>query len=240
MKKVGIGFLILVLSVIVFYLTFGNSKTIQPNSYYQVYLDNKLMGTVKSKKELEDYIDSKGKVIKKQVNEYSSKIEIIEEAKKVINSINNDETKGLSEEEKTKYIIKNKNSLNISNIKVNTLKEYLNKKLYNVSNEEILKMKEYISNNEVYKNIKTVYAPNGIEIQKIKTYSDEIISVEEMYDKITNKKSPTVKGYKFSIKKEDKKPVEIYVTDPNIFLNAVDNMASIFVGKEAYQNYKNN
>lgn len=239
MKKIGIGFFILILSIIVFYLTFSNNKTIQPNSYYQVYLDNKLLGTVKSKKELENYIDNKGKVITKQVNDYSQKIEIIEDAKKVINSVNNEETKNLTEEDKVKYIIKNAKSLNISSIKLNNLKEYLNKKLYNTSNEEISKMKNYISDNEAYKNIKTVYAPNGIEIQKIKTYSDDIISVQEMYDKITSKKSPTVKGYKFSIKKEDKKPVEIYVTDPNIFLNAVDNMASIFVGKEAYENYKN-
>lgn len=240
MKKVGTGILILALSIIVFYFTFSYKKSIQPNSYYQVYLDNKLMGTVKSKKELENYIDNKGKKIKKQVNDYSEKIEVIDEAKETLNNINSENINDLNEEEKIDYIIKNKAELNVSNIKINNLKEYKNKKLYTISSEELTKMKEYVLENEVYKNIKNVYAPNGIEIQKIKTYNDEIITVEEMYDRITEKKSPTVKGYKFTIKKEDSKSVEIYVTDPNIFLNAVDNMASIFVGKEAYENYKNN
>lgn len=239
MKKVSTIFLIVILSLIVFYFTFSYNKSVQPNTYYKVYLDNKLMGTIKSRNELEDYINNQGKKITKKVNEYSEKVDIIDNSKVILNSINNDDTKELTLEEKANYIINNQKTLNISNIKVNYLKNYINNKLYNIDDKELLNMKEYITTNEAYQNIENVYAPNGIEIQKVKTYNNELVSVKEIYKKIVKEKSPTVKGYQFSIKKENSEPVTIYVTDPDIFLEAVDNMAEIFIGEEVYEKYKN-
>lgn len=240
MKKASTIFLIVILSVIVFYFTFSSNKTIQPNTYYKVYLDDKLMGTIKSKQELENYINNQGKKIASLVNDYSTKVDIIDNSKSILDSFNNNDTENLNLEQKANYIIKNQKNLNISDIKVNYLKDYLNKKLYNIDEEELKEMRDYIENNEAYKNIENVYAPNGIEIQKTKTYSNNLISVKEIYNKIIKEKSPTVKGYQFTIKKENSEPVIIYVTDPDIFLDAVNNMAEIFIGEEAYKNYKNN
>lgn len=240
MKKASTIFLIVILSVIVFYFTFSPNKTIQPNTYYKVYLDDKLMGTIKSKQELENYINNQGKKIASLVNDYSTKVDIIDNSKSILDSFNNNDTENLNLEQKANYIIKNQKNLNISDIKVNYLKDYLNKKLYNIDEEELKEMRDYIENNEAYKNIENVYAPNGIEIQKTKTYSNNLISVKEIYNKIIKEKSPTVKGYQFTIKKENSEPVIIYVTDPDIFLDAVNNMAEIFIGEEAYKNYKNN
>ena len=239
MRKAGTIFLVLILSVIVFYFTFSYNKSVQPNTYYQVYLDDKLMGTIESKSELENYINNQGKKITKKVNDYSEKIEIIDNSKSLLNSINNDDTNNLTLQQKAKYIISNQKKLNVSNIKVTYLKDYIENELYKISDNELNQMKEYITTNEAYKNIKNVYAPNGIEIQKVKTYNEKLVSVKEIYKKIVNEKSPTVRGYQFSIKKEDSEPVIIYVTDPEIFLQAVDNMAVIFIGEEAYENYKN-
>ena len=240
MKKASTIFVIVILSVIVFCFTFSSNKTIQPNTYYKVYLDDKLMGIIKSREELENYIDNQGKKIVNLVNDYSTKVDIIDNSKSILDSFNNDNTTNLTLEQKANYIINNQKSLEVSDIKVNYLKEYVNKKLYNIDQEKLKDMKDYIENNESYKNIKNIYAPNGIEIQKVKTYDDELISVEELYNNIIKEKSPTVKGYQFTIKKENSKSVIIYVTDPAIFLEAVDNMATIFIGEEAYKNYKNN
>lgn len=240
MKKASTIFVIVILSVIVFCFTFSSNKTIQPNTYYKVYLDDKLMGIIKSREELENYIDNQGKKIVNLVNDYSTKVDIIDNSKSILDSFNNDNTTNLTLEQKANYIINNQKSLEVSDIKVNYLKDYVNKKLYNIDQEKLKDMKDYIENNESYKNIKNIYAPNGIEIQKVKTYDDELISVEELYNNIIKEKSPTVKGYQFTIKKENSKSVIIYVTDPAIFLEAVDNMATIFIGEEAYKNYKNN
>lgn len=68
MKKLGIGLLIIAASIaiVVFGLTF--KKQVQPNTVYRVFLKNELIGTVESKKELEDYIDKQGSYIKSKYN----------------------------------------------------------------------------------------------------------------------------------------------------------------------------
>lgn len=61
MKK---GFKILLLFCLIF--SFGFKSTSLPNNYYRVYLDEELLGTIKSKKELENYIDKNGNYYKKK------------------------------------------------------------------------------------------------------------------------------------------------------------------------------
>lgn len=67
MKK-GIIIVIALLSICIFVLGFNYKSGEQPNTYYQVYLDNEILGTIKSKKDLEKYIDKKGEYYKRKYN----------------------------------------------------------------------------------------------------------------------------------------------------------------------------
>ena len=60
MKKFSIMFMLAVVLIGVFVLGFGYKATPEPNNFYEVYLDDKAVGTIASKKELEDYIDENG------------------------------------------------------------------------------------------------------------------------------------------------------------------------------------
>lgn len=59
MKKETIIYIISVISIILIsiFLTSGYRKSSEPGTYYEVYLDGKVIGTINSKEELEDYID---------------------------------------------------------------------------------------------------------------------------------------------------------------------------------------
>ena len=155
MKKVTLVIAVLLLSTVIFLLGFDYSSNAEPHTYYQVYLDEELLGTIKSKKELEDYIDKRGDYYK---NKY---------------------------------------------------------------------------------NVDTVYAPNGLEIEKIVTYHDKTSKVRDIYKQIEKRKSFTVKGYQFTIKK-DKKSQKINVIDQDVFKNSIENTIKTFVGSENYEKYLNN
>lgn len=155
MKKITLIMTVLLLSTIIFLLGFNYNNNVEPNAYYQVYLDEELLGTIKSKKELEKYIDKRGDYYKK------------------------------------KYKVKN------------------------------------------------VYAPNGLEIKKVLTYHDTVTKVRDIYKKIEKRKSFTVKGYQFTIKK-DKKQQKIYVINQKTFKKSLENTIKIFVGSDKYRNYLNN
>ena len=60
MKKFSIMFMLTVILIGVFVLGFGYKATPEPNNYYEVYLDDKAVGTIASKEKLEDYIDENG------------------------------------------------------------------------------------------------------------------------------------------------------------------------------------
>lgn len=66
MKNKSTIIFIVSLICIVFVLGFSNTTNQEPNSYYQVYLDEKIIGVIKSKTELESYIDQQGEHIKKK------------------------------------------------------------------------------------------------------------------------------------------------------------------------------
>ena len=155
MKKVSIWILIFLLSMGIFILGFRNKNNILPNYFYQVYLDDEVLGIINSKKELEEYIDRKGKTIK-----------------------------------------------------------------------------------EEYK-VDKVYAPNGLQIKKIITYSNEVDEVKKVYRKLSQLKPFTIEGYQFTIKTEDSKNI-IYTTNKEIFEEAIKNTISTYLGKEEYQAYLDN
>lgn len=138
----------------IFLFGFSLQKSSTPNTYYQVYLDDEVLGMIESKQELENYIDQKGKEIKEKLG------------------------------------------------------------------------------------VNKVYLPNGLQIKKITTYKTELSSVKKIYEEIKSRRPFTVKGYQFTIKSGDTKN-KIYVIKKNVFKKALDTSIKVFVGKDAYQAYKN-
>lgn len=151
---------ILTISLLTFFislLAFNYKVNSNPNLFYQVYLNGKVLGTINSKAELERYID-------KQNNQYKEKF-----------------------------------------------------------------------------GVKTIYAPNGLQIKKIETYNGETSNVKDIYKKIAESEPFTIKGYQFILKKkenqENDKDVVIYTLSKGIFNKAVESTISTFVGSENYKNY---
>lgn len=69
MKKFGLFTIIVIITISLFAVGYDyNNNKSEPNSYYQVYLEKEILGVIKSKKELEDYIDKKGEYYKKKFN----------------------------------------------------------------------------------------------------------------------------------------------------------------------------
>ena len=66
MKKVGIILITLLIGITVFYLELTQKENKEPKTYYKVYLDGNLIGTIKSKEELENYIDKQNEEYKKE------------------------------------------------------------------------------------------------------------------------------------------------------------------------------
>jgi len=102
MKKIGIIFLTVILAVTIFYFELIKARTseLEPKTYYKVYLDGNLIGTINSKEELEKYIDEQNEEYKKEYKvdtiyapngldvkadvAYSSKVEKVESIYKKI------------------------------------------------------------------------------------------------------------------------------------------------------------
>ena len=67
MKKVGIISLTIIISAIVLFLEMTTTTRItEPQTFYNVYLDGNIVGTIKSKDELEKYIDKQNEEYKKE------------------------------------------------------------------------------------------------------------------------------------------------------------------------------
>ena len=155
MKKIGLWFLVFLTSLCIIYLGMQNKKVLTPNYLYQVYLDDEVLGVIESKRELEEYIDKKGKTIKEEYN------------------------------------------------------------------------------------VNKVYAPNGLQIKKVITYSDKVDDVKTVYKKLSKLKPFTIEGYQFTIKSDEKKTI-IYTTQEQIFEHAIENTIKTYVGEDEYNAYINN
>lgn len=93
-----------------------------------------------------------------------------------------------------------------------------------------------------------VHVPNGLEVRKVITFSDEKNSVEEIYNKISELRSFTIDGYQYTIKKkvedeegkETEEDVYIYTVDENVFDESITNVVKAFVGEKNLTNFLNN
>lgn len=87
--------------------------------------------------------------------------------------------------------------------------------------------------------VDTVYTPKGVEIKKNLTYNNDVNSNEDIYNKIINNKTFTVKGYQITITSpdDDHEKKIIYVLSKDIFDTAVENTIKAFVDLEQYEDY---
>lgn len=125
------------------------------NEVYNVYLDGKLLGAVKSKKALEKYIDREQKELKEEFN------------------------------------------------------------------------------------VDKVYKPNGLDIEKCLTHNAKTLTEKQIYNKIKEKKSFTIKGYVVTIKDSDENEEKINILDKDMFDQAVNKVLAVFVNLNDINNYKN-
>lgn len=106
------------------------------------------------------------------------------------------------------------------------------------------KQKEIKKNFDVDK----VYLPEDLDIEKEKTYDNDISSVKKIYNRIKNISPFTIKGYAIKIKGVDTesgdgkkikgKTQTIYVLDKKVFEDAVDNIVHSFVSDTDYKKYE--
>ena len=87
-------------------------------------------------------------------------------------------------------------------------------------------------------NVKKVYKPNGLDIEKCLTHDAKILSEKQIYNKIKEKTSFTIKGYVVTIKSDDKEE-KINILDKKMFDNAVNKVLNVFVSKKDVKNFKN-
>ena len=238
MKKLGIYFLILLLSTMVFLFGFSHKTSRQPHTYYNVYLDGEFVGTIESRKELEEYINNQASTIRDNVKKYSLELDSIETFSRYNNLINLDE---YSYVDKVNYLITNRDLYNLSDMDIENLKLYIEKRLYELSFSRISEMRDYVEKNNIYGHVENVYTPNGIDIKKIYTYNLETTPVTEIYKRIISKKTCTIAGYKFIIKSkmEGIDDIVINTIDKNTFSDAIEALITIFVDDTKYLAYKN-
>ncbi|MBQ9024195.1 MAG: peptidoglycan DD-metalloendopeptidase family protein [Bacilli bacterium] len=86
--------------------------------------------------------------------------------------------------------------------------------------------------------VKKVYKPNGLDIEKCLTHNAKVLSEKQIYNKIKEKTSFTIKGYVVTIKSDDGEE-KINILDKKMFNNAVNKVLNVFVNKKDVKNYKN-
>lgn len=86
--------------------------------------------------------------------------------------------------------------------------------------------------------VDTIYTPKGVEVKKIITYDNNIDSYEDIYKKLVNNKSFTIKGVVITISDKNNSEFEtkhINVVDKKLFDDAITEIIKVFVDDEKYQ-----
>ena len=193
MKKLILIIFILFITIITVYLSFGYRRDSNPNTFYKVYLNGEVLGTIKSKSELEKYIDKKNVKYKKQ---YHTK-KIYAPTGLKIRKVSTYDNKLISVETIYQKIAK-KASFTISGYQFSIKKEDKTKVIY-VTDKKIFKkslektIKTFVGEDDyrAYKNksqveidttgkkIENVYISDNITIKKTKISVTEKIYTDE-------------------------------------------------------------
>ena len=107
--------------------------------------------------------------------------------------------------------------------------------LYKLINEEQKDIKDTYQ-------VQTVYPPNGFKIEEVATYSDNVTTAKEIYEKIKDEDDFTIEGYTVTIKflDKEKKDIVLNVINQEVFKKALENVVTAFVGEQEFKNYINN
>ncbi|MDE5630094.1 MAG: peptidoglycan DD-metalloendopeptidase family protein [Bacilli bacterium] len=96
-----------------------------------------------------------------------------------------------------------------------------------------------------------VYPPNGLDVEKVYTYNENIVSVENIYNQIKDIEPFTIEGYTTTITYTEKKvindgeviepgePVKIYMLKKDIIKDALYKVATAFIGTKDLADYDN-
>lgn len=184
MKSKIIGFFLLIPLCALLVLGFRNQTNQEPQTYYQVYLDDKVLGVIRSEDELNRYIDQQGEYIKKkyrvnkvyapnglEVKKIITYKKNVDSAKKIyqrIEKLKPFTIKGYQfkiknkEEEKTEILYINKKSV-LEDAIESTIKTFVGEKDYNAyTNKKQVKIQgvgTYINN---------IYVQNDLTIKEVK------------------------------------------------------------------------
>ena len=162
MKKI-LGIICIVLcGAFVLYLQFSYKPKAKPGTYYQVYLDDKVIGVIKSKDEFYEHVSEQGELIKKQVQEYIDNDNVLEAIDNLINEkiVNTNlkkqylnyrkQYKELSQYVKTNGSFSSENREKVETLLNSFAPEYLNN-VY-INEENISNYKGFLSKLEDYFN----------------------------------------------------------------------------------------
>ena len=167
-------------------------------------------------------------------------------------------------EESLEFISKNADSSILNEVDGYYFNEYKKEKYYEIDYSQELFMRDFIEEYSIYSYADNIYKPLGIKIEKINTYNKEYMNEDEMYEEIIKLKPCTIEGYQFRIKRENANNISdnvifaslsttpiaiardyisndliVYTTDKKIFDDAIETFVEVFVGKDEYENYKN-
>ena len=200
MKKILTIIITIILAIVMFYfqLVKAGDNNKEPNTYYNVYLDGELLGSIKSKQELEKYIDNQNEEYKKQYNVdtiyapngldikadvvYNDKIEPVEKIYKKILNKKPFTIKGYQYTITSSYENEENEEENDNQIKIFVL----NKDTFKESIETFIKT--YVGEDayELYKNNNQKEVENvGSKIEKV--YVKNNITVKETTIPVTEK-----------------------------------------------------
>ncbi|MBR1417117.1 MAG: M23 family metallopeptidase [Bacilli bacterium] len=110
--------------------------------------------------------------------------------------------------------------------------------LYNLINQEQSNIKDEY-------NVDQVYPPKGFAIEKYVSYDNNEIAVNDVYNRIKNVKSFTIKGYTATVaskpteENEAKVLFRINVLDKKVFEEAIQKLINSFISSDRYTAYIN-
>ena len=118
---------------------------------------------------------------------------------------------------------------------------YLDEKIIGVIESEEELYKKIRESGNIYMDeysVDEVYEPNGLEIKRVNTFNGKVISAQEVYEYIQNERPFTINGYQFTLR-GDEDTKRLYVTEEEVFKEAISQTIKTFVGSEEYEDYLN-
>ena len=86
--------------------------------------------------------------------------------------------------------------------------------------------------------VSKIYPPEGLEVQEVLTYDDDVMTPKEVYNEIKDSAPFTIEGYEVSVKGNDEEDSrKFYILNKKDLDVAVKNTILAFLSEEEYNNY---